>query len=115
MKRRVLIVLFLVSGCATAPPEADLQYIKQARSLAAEWALINEQAAERRLIPPYVAAMHRWLRDGLETASTSLTDPDSSYGGEIRALLNEPPDADPIALRGHAKRLKEIESELESA
>ncbi|HEX6741006.1 MAG TPA: hypothetical protein VF079_04330 [Sphingomicrobium sp.] len=115
MKRWFAIVLVLLSGCVSAPPEADLQYVKQARSLAAEWALINEQAAEGRLIPPYVATMREWLRDGLETASKSLTDPDSAYGGEIHALLNEPPNAAPGELRAHVERLKHIEDQLESA
>jgi hypothetical protein len=110
-----MIVLVLLAGCVSAPPDADLQYVKQARSLAAEWALLNEQASQGRLIPPYVAAMRRWLRDGLETASSSLSEPDSAYGGEIRALLDEPPNAAPGELRGHVQRLKQIEDELESA
>ena len=115
MKRWVLVAALLLSGCVSAPPEADLQYVKQARSLAAEWALINQQAAEGRLIPPYVKAMRAWLRDGLETASASLSDPDSAYGGEIRALLDEPAEAAPAQLRAHAERLKQIEIGLESA
>lgn len=116
MKRwSAIVALLLLSGCISAPPDADLQYIKQARSLAAEWALVNEQANDGRLIAPYVAAMHQWLRDGIETASTSLTQPDSAYGDEIRALLNEPANAPPTELRAHVERLKHIEDQLESA
>jgi hypothetical protein len=115
MRAKPLFLLLLLGGCVSAPPQADLQYVKQARSLAAEWALLNEQAAEGRLIPPYVAAMREWLRDGLETTSTSLTEPDSAYGGEIRALLDEPANAAPVELRAHVERLKQIEDELESA
>src|SRR5205085_2176525 len=79
-------------------PEADLQCIKQARSVGAEWALVNEQAAHNRLTPTYVASMHQWLRQQLQTASSALTSPDTAYAQEIRALLAQPDDAAPEEL-----------------
>jgi len=107
-------LLALSVGCARAP-DADLQYIKQARSIAAEWALVNEQGHAGQLTGTYVAAMHDWLHDGLLTASTSLSQPNSRYGVEIRALLAAPPDAPPAMLRSHGEVLKQIEDTLESA
>jgi hypothetical protein len=107
-------LLLLLAGC-TKGPEADLQYIKQARSLAAEWALVNEQAAEGKLNGAYVTSMHRWFRDGLRTANESLTEPDGRYAFEIDALLKQPDDAPPEELRAHAEKLKQIEDSLESA
>lgn len=104
----------LLAGCSKGPA-ADLQYIKQARSLGAEWALVNEQASEGKLTGTYVANMHEWLRDQLETASTSLSQPDSRYGEEIDALLAQPDNAAPEELRAHAEKLKQIEDSLESA
>jgi hypothetical protein len=114
MWRSVLLLMLLLAGCSRGP-EADLQYIKQARSLAAEWALVNDQAAQGKLTGTYVASMHQWLRQQLQTSSTSLTQPHSAYGAEIAALLRVPDDAAPEELRAHSDKLKRIEDSLESA
>lgn len=112
--RRAMLLLLIVTGCSKGP-EADLQYIGQARSLAAEWALVNEQANKSQLTPTYVRSMHSWLRESLETTAKSLTHPDSRYGQEIRVLLTQSDDTAPDRLRIHADILKQIESSLESA
>jgi hypothetical protein len=114
MSRRSCLLLLLLAGCSKGA-EADLQYIAQARSLGAEWALVNEQASKGQLSSNYVISMHEWLRDNLQTTASSLTRPDSRYGAEIRTLLAEPDDAAPAELRAHADRLKQIEDSLESA
>jgi hypothetical protein len=114
MLRRSCLAVLLLAGCSKGP-EADLQYIGQARSLGAEWALINEQANKGQLTATYVGSMHHWLRDDLKTTASSLTQPDSRYGAEIRTLLAEPDDASPDELRAHVGRLKQIEDSLESA
>jgi hypothetical protein len=109
------LLLLLAAGCSGSGPDADLQYIKQARSVGAEWALVNEQASKNQLTPTYVASMHRWLRRQLQASSTALTKPDSRYGEEIRALVEQRDDAAPDELRAHVDKLKEIEDQLESA
>ena len=114
MARIWLVLPLLLAGCSKGP-EADLQYIKQARSLGAEWALINEQARAGKVTKTYVDSMHQWLHDGLQTASSALTEPDSPYGREMQALMSEPTDAAPDALRAHVQALKQIEDQLESA
>jgi hypothetical protein len=114
MARRPLLLLLLLAGCSKGPA-ADLPYISQARSLGAEWALINEQAAEGRLADPYVKAMRQSIRQQLETTSSSLTVPGSRYAQEIDALLAQRDDAPPEELRAHADILKKIEDGLESA
>jgi hypothetical protein len=111
---RWLFLLLLLAGCSKGP-EADLQYIGQARSIGAEWALVNEQAAKGQLTDTYVRSMHQWLRQNLKSTATSLTQPDSRYGLEIHALLAQPDDAAPAELRAHADVLKHIEDSLESA
>ncbi|WP_028969366.1 hypothetical protein [Sphingomonas sp. URHD0057] len=105
--------LLFVAGCSSGR-SADLQYIKQARSIGAEWALINEQAQARRVTPKYARSMHYWLHDNLQTAASSLTEPNSAYGAEMQLLLAEPADASPQQLRSHSEALKRIEDGLES-
>jgi hypothetical protein len=114
MLRVPLLLLLLVGSCSKGP-EADLQFIKQARSAAAEWALVNEQASRGKLTPVYVSSMHKWLRDEVRSASTSLTQPKSHYAAEIGALLQQPDDAAPDELRKRVDKLKHIEDQLESA
>jgi hypothetical protein len=111
--RRFLPLLLLVAGCSQGPE--DLAYISRARSLAAEWALINEQASAGRLTGTYAAVMRQSIRQQLETTSSSLTVPGSRYAQEIDALLSQPDDSDPDELRAYADRLKDIEEKLESA
>ena len=103
-----------MAGCSKGP-QADLQYIKQARSLAAEWALVNEQASQGKLTDTYVASMHQWLRQQLQTSSTSLTQPDSPLRRGNPGAARQPDDAAPEELRAHADKLKQIEDSLESA
>jgi Tfp pilus assembly protein PilP len=114
MLRASLLLLLLVAGCSKGP-DADLQYIGQARSAAAEWALVNEQASEGKLTKAYVHSMHQWIRDQIESSATSLSEPDSRYGDQIAALLQQPDDAAPAELRARASALKQIEDQLESA
>ena len=112
---RPTVLLFLLVAACSKGPDADLQYIKQARSLGAEWALVNEQAGQGKLTQTYVQSMHEWLRDNLTTTQSSLSEPHAPYAAEIAALLAEPDDAAPAQLRAHADKLKQIEDSLESA
>jgi hypothetical protein len=112
--RIVLLVLLLLSACSKGA-EADLQYIKQARSVAAEWALVNSEARQGKLTDTYVASMHQWIRQQLDTASTALTNPQSRYGQDIKALLALPDDAPPDRLSALSDQLKAQEKNLESA
>lgn len=108
------MLLPLLAACSKGP-EADLQYIAQARSLAAEWALVNQQAAEGKLTSAYVSAMRASLSEQAGTAATALSEPDAPYAREMNALAAEPGDASPRVLRAHSDRLKQIEDQLESA
>ena len=113
--RKLLFLLLLPCAACSNGPQADAPTIGEARSLAAEWALINQQAAEQKLTRTYVATMHSSIRQQLQKSAKALTQPKSNYGSEIRALLKEPDDAPPQQLRGHAETLKQIEDALESA
>jgi hypothetical protein len=109
-----LLFLLLLAGCSKGP-QADLQYIGEARSAAAEWALVNEQATDDKLTGIYVDAMRKSLRQQIEAARAALTVPDSAYAHEMATLLATPDDAPPQELRHHADQLKHIEDSLESA
>ena len=112
---RWIVLLALILAACSKGPKADLEYIKQARSAAAEWAMVNEQAGEGKVTSTYVANMHQWLREEIQSSATGLSQPDSSYGDQIAALLQQPDDAAPDALRARAANLKQIEDSLESA
>jgi hypothetical protein len=114
MLRSSLLLLLLLAACSKGA-QADLPSIGEARSVAAEWALVNEQATQGHLTGHYIDTMRQSCREQLETVAKTLTQPQSRYGEEITALLREPGDASPAALRAHASRLKQIEDSLESA
>jgi Tfp pilus assembly protein PilP len=113
MARKLLFLLLALTSCSKGP-EADLQYISEARSLAAEWALVNEQAAQGHLTAAYAQTMRASIRDQLQSSAKSLTQPRAPYAAEIGAILSAPDDAPPATLRGHASNLKRIEDQLES-
>jgi len=109
------IWFFLALTACSKGPQADLPYISEARSLGAEWAMVNEQASAGKLSAPYVKTMRDAVREQLQSTSAGLTQPDSQYAKEITTLLAEPDDAAPAALRAHTDKLKQIEDSLESA
>lgn len=113
MVRKLLFPVLALASCAKGP-EADLPAIGEARSLAAEWAMVNEQAGAGHLTNSYASSMRENIREQLKTSSKTLTQPAAAYAAEIGAILREPDDAPPSALRAHASHLKRIEDQLES-
>ena len=111
MKRLVLFCLVL-GGCAQGA-QKDLPSIAEARSLAAEWALVNEQAAEGKVTSTYVKTMRSSVRQQLTTISQSLSEPTAAT--IVNDLTTQPDDAPPQQLRASAGQLKRIEDQLESA
>jgi hypothetical protein len=114
MRASLLLLLPLLAACAKGP-QADLQYISTARSLAAEWALVNQQAAEGKVTQVYASAMRSSLKQQADTAAKAVTEPNSDYARVMKAIAAEPLDAPPAQLRAHSDRLKKIEDQLESA
>src|SRR3982751_1235923 len=89
-------VFFVLLGCAQGA-KRDLPYIKEARSAAAEWAMVNEQALRGNVSETYVTGMRQAVRDQLTTAGSSIMIPQAAE--QIRQLLVEPDDATPDRLR----------------
>src|SRR5436305_14897570 len=100
-------LILLLAACSKAA-EADLASIGQARSLTAELALVNDQAANGHLTATYADTMRRELHDQLQSTLSELTKPESRYGAEIAAVLKLPVDAPPEVLRRHVAVLKQI-------
>ena len=113
--RRCLFLLLLLLGACSKGPQADLQYISAARSLAAEWALVNQMADQGKLTGPYVSSMRKSLQQQAAVAASALTQPQSDYGRQMQALAREHGDAAPAQLRARSDALKQIEDRLESA
>jgi hypothetical protein len=114
MARKLLLLVLALASCSKGP-QADLPYISEARSLAAEWALVNEQASKGHLTDAYVRTMRKAVRQQLQTNAKSLTETNTVYAREIDSLSREPDDAAPAQLRAYASKLKQIENSLESA
>jgi hypothetical protein len=112
--RRLLPVLLLIGACSKGP-DADLPSIAEARSLAAEWAMVNELAAAGRLTPTYTATMRQNLRAQLRSTASSLTQSHSDYAQTIQSLVGLPDDAPPRQLEAAAAKLKHVENQLQSA
>ena len=114
MPSRLLAFILLLSACSQGP-QADLPAVGEARSLGAEWAMVNELAAAGTVTRTYADTMRANLREQLQTTAKGLTRADSRYGEEIQALLAQPDDAPPQELRAHVEKLRQIEDSLESA
>jgi hypothetical protein len=103
----------MLGACSAADTERVA--VRQLRSAAAEWALVNREAAARNLPFAYVDGMRRAARDQIRDAATSLRGTQADAAAEAAALQALPADADPTLLARHAARLKKIEDALESA
>ena len=101
-----------LGGCAQGM-EKDLPSIAEARSLAAEWALVNEQAQQGKLTRTYAHTMRASIREQLTTISNNLST--EAPAGLVQQLLSLPDDAAPQQLRSRSEQLKQIEDQLESA
>ena len=108
--RMVAVFAMMLVGCDAASSEYPA--VIEARSAAAEWARVNELAAERLVTRTYAQTMREAARHELETAASSFSDPGSLQAAEVKALLELPPDAAPSQLRHHVEALRKIEERL---
>jgi hypothetical protein len=113
MKAAILLMLALIGGCSSGA-QADLSTIKEMRSVAAEWATVNREAARGHLMTAYVAGMRKAAREQIAKQAQTLTK-GSAAADAAAALQALPLDAAPERIEGVAAALKQIEAKLESA
>ena len=113
MKAAMLLGLVLLGACSRGA-QKDLPAIREIRSAAAEWALVNREAARGRLTVPYVAGMRDAARKQIAEQARSLAR-DSPAAGAAAALQALPDDAAPERIAQQAAALKRIEAILEAA
>jgi hypothetical protein len=113
MKAALLLGLPLLAACSSGA-QADLPAIRGMRSAAAEWALVNREAARGRLAAAYADGMRQAAREEIATQAGTLAagSPAAPAAAALRAL---PPDAAPERIARQAAVLAHIEAALESA
>ena len=113
MRAVALGMLLLLAACGKGPA-VDLPTVKQMRTVAAEWAMVNELAQRGQLTSIYAEQMRQAARQQL-VKNVAKVRPDSPEAAILFGLLAEPADAAPQHLRSQADKLKSIETALESA
>jgi len=111
-----LLGLALLLAAASQPSASrDLPAIKSARSIVAEWALVNRAAAEGRVTQTYARVMRKQARRQLEAQFKALSDPGSAAGRLVADCLRLPDDAPYPLLQAQSRRLQTIETQVEAA
>jgi len=106
-----VLAVFLTAACASQA-DRELEAVKSARSVFAEWALVEQQAAKGQTPATYAGQMRELARDQLKTAQEELARQPQAVG-VINDVSAGPPDA--AALKQAAAALEPLEKRLESA
>ena len=112
MRAREVLPLFVALAACSSQTDKQLEAVKSARSVLAEWTLVEEQAAQGRAQSTYVEQMRQLARDQLETAEEGLVQRPVA-AALIGKLLQGSPDA--AALKQADNALKQLEDSLETA
>jgi hypothetical protein len=107
--------MLLASAACTSGRSADLVAIKSARSIVAEWALVNRQAASGQLTRHYADGMREEALAQLAADAKATADPNGPAAQAIRQVSRLPADASPERLDAAGRQLSAIEAQLEPA
>jgi len=112
--RGQLCTLFalLLAACGSSGAKSDLERVKTARSLLAEWATILE--SQPLLTGAYAAQMRRAASDQLASVAEKARRNKGPASVEIAELATLPTDPSPAMLQERAARARAIESRLET-
>ena len=113
MKVASLFGLLLLGACSVGGHD-DLPAIRGMRSAAAEWALVNREAARGHLTPAYTAGMRDAARKQIAELARSLAK-GSPAAAAATALQALPGDATPERLAVPVAALERIEAAREPA
>jgi polyphosphate kinase 2 (PPK2 family) len=100
-----------LASCASQS-DKELEAVKSARSVLAEWALVEERKAQGRASETYVEQMREQAREQLKTAESGLQG-ERSAASLIEQVRNAAPKAGD--LKRANKALEPLEQSLESA
>lgn len=112
-----MIGILALSLCGADSPDSprDVLTIKAARSVVAEWALVNRTAARGSPSGHYTEQMRREARRQLASDLKAMSNPDSPASRVMARLLALNPAADPRLLADGAAALARIEKQLEDS
>jgi len=112
--RSAALAAVVLGLCGAAPSDSagDREAIKAARSIVAEWALINRAAARHRVMQNYAVQMGEEARSQPADQLRAMANPHTPAALEIARLLALPPASDAAALERGAARLLQIENRL---
>ena len=112
--RGALATILFVAALSACSSQADTQLegVKSARSVMAEWALVEEQAAKHRTPSTYTEQTRKQARDELKTAQQELAGQPQAVS-VVEAIRMGSPDA--AALRQANDALAPLEKQHESS
>ena len=106
-----IAIAAVLAGCASQT-DRELEAVKSARSVLAEWALVEQQGDAGRAEATYVEQTRRLAREQLEVAGSALTGwPDAAR--LIEQIRAGSPDA--TALKRANAALEPLENRLEAS
>ena len=113
--RNVLACGALLAALAGCGSEADkqLEAVKAARTVLAEWALVEEQAAKGQTPETYAEEMRDAAKSQLRTAQSALREDQPRAAQLMETIVDGEPSADELKAAG--SRLEPLETRLESA
>jgi hypothetical protein len=113
MRARLALILVAVAlPACSSQADKQLEAVKSARRVLAEWALVEEQADKGRAQHTYTEQMRAQAKDQLKTAQTGLSDQPVA-ARLIRQLRAGSPDT--ATLHAADSALEPLEDQLESA
>ena len=112
MRACFALLMLTALGACSSQSDKQLEAVKSARSVLAEWALVEQQADRGQAQATYVEQMRKLAKDELKTAETGLAQqPDAA--DLVDKLRSDSPDA--AALKKADDALKPLEDSLEAA
>ncbi|MFL6859906.1 MAG: hypothetical protein ACJ8EV_03695 [Sphingomicrobium sp.] len=105
----VLALVAGLGGCAS-PAERDLEAVKSARSVLAEWALVEAQASRDSTPATYAEEMRSAAGDQLAKARQTLRERRPEAAARLSISADGP--ANPAELRAVREALKPLETAL---